>query len=72
VLWLGPGEVITASQCDPAIYHWDGYPADLRRVDPIIKAQPGSVTYGLQLATAPPDWFAQFAPQPSAPSRKKP
>jgi hypothetical protein len=71
VLWLGPGELITASQCDPAIYHWGQYPAQLDRLDPIIQAQPGSVTYGLQVATAPPDWFAQFGHPSGAPKHKK-
>jgi hypothetical protein len=71
VLWLGPGELLTASQCDPAIYHWGPYPAQLDRLDPIIHAQPGSVTYGLQVATAPPDWFAQFGHPSSTPKHKK-
>jgi hypothetical protein len=72
VLWLGPGNTITSSQPDPAIYHWGPYPTELDRLDPILSANPELVPTGLQIATAPPNWFAQFhhPPKPGPKAKK--
>ena len=60
VLYLGPGEVLTASRPDPAIYHWGAYPQQLRRLSPIVGGAPDDlVDTGLRLAQAGPSWFAQ-------------
>jgi hypothetical protein len=59
VLYLGPGELLTASQADPALYHWGAYPQQLRRLSPIEGGAPDDlVDAGLRLAQAPPNWFA--------------
>jgi hypothetical protein len=64
VLYLGPGETLTASQADPAIYHWGTYPDQLRRLSRIPDPAGGSATdlvaFGLRLAQGDPNWFAQF------------
>jgi hypothetical protein len=57
VLYLGPGETLTASQPDPAIYHWGTYPAQLRRASAIAGAG-DQVAIGLRWAQAAPSWFA--------------
>lgn len=59
VLYLGPGEALTASQADPAIYHWGAYPQQVRRSSAIAGAG-DQVAFGLHLAQAAPNWFAQF------------
>jgi hypothetical protein len=63
VLYLGPGEVLTASQADPALYRWGAYPAELQRLSRIA-TQAGDpidlVAEGLSRAQAGPSWFAQF------------
>ena len=62
VLYLGPGEVLTASRPDPAIYHWGAYPEQLHRLDPLVSHAAGApidgVAMGLQAAQAGPSWFA--------------
>lgn len=60
VLYLGPGEGLTASQPDPAIYHWGSYPAQVRRVAAIAGAG-DQVALGLRWATAGPNWFTLFS-----------
>jgi hypothetical protein len=59
VLYLGPGEVLTGSQPDPAIYHWGAYPTQVRRASAIAGAG-DQVANGLRWATAGPSWFALF------------
>ena len=62
MLYLGPGEALTASRPDPAIYHWGAYPAQLRRLSPVVSQAFGQptdvVALGLQAAQAGPSWFA--------------
>jgi hypothetical protein len=65
VLYLGPGEVLTASQADPALYRWGAYPAELQRISRVaaqISGQPiDLVAEGLRRAQQGPSWFAQYA-----------
>lgn len=64
VLYLGPGEALTLSQADAAIYHWGAYPSELRRLSRVeaqIEGQPVDlIAQGLRLAEGAPNWFAQF------------
>ncbi len=64
VLYLGPGEALTASQADPAIYRWGHYPTELQRVSRIatqISGEPMDlVAEGLRRSQAGPSWFAQY------------
>jgi hypothetical protein len=59
ILYLGPGEALTASQPDPAIYHWGAYPEQVRRVGQIAGAG-DQVAQGLRWAQAGPGWFSLF------------
>jgi len=59
VLYLGPGEVLTASQADPAIYQWGAYPAQWRRTSAIAGAG-DQAAVGLRWAQADPSWFSLF------------
>ncbi len=57
VLYLGPGDMLTASQPDPAIYHWGAYPAQIQRVAALAGAG-DQVAIGLGWAQAGPSWFS--------------
>jgi hypothetical protein len=63
ILYLGPGEVITASRPEPSTYHWGNYQSELRRLGAIM-SQDGQPTdlirAGLDLANAGPNWFSLF------------
>jgi hypothetical protein len=62
VLYLGPGEVLTASRPDPAIYHAGPYAAELRRISERLSrlGRPTDlVAEGLRQAEAGPSWFAR-------------
>jgi hypothetical protein len=59
VLYLGPGEILTASQPDPAISHYGAYPAQLRRLS-AIAGMGDHVAVGLRFAQAGPSWFSLF------------
>jgi hypothetical protein len=62
VLYLGPGESLTASRADPAIYRLGDYAAELKRLGQ-VSGQLGNpldlVAEGLRLSEAGPSWFAQ-------------
>jgi hypothetical protein len=62
VLYLGPGEALTASRADPAIYRSGDYAAELKRLGQ-VSGQLGYpmdlVAEGLGLSQAGPSWFAQ-------------
>ena len=64
ILYLGPGEALTASQPDPSIYYWGAYPRQLRQVDTIFSRVTGQssdqLSYGIRWATDQPSWFALF------------
>lgn len=61
ILYLGPGETLTASRSDPAIYHWGAYAQQLRRLGPIVSPAAGGhvdlIAMGLPGAQAGPSWF---------------
>jgi hypothetical protein len=59
ILYLGPGEVLTASQPDPSLYHWGAYPDQLRRASALAHAG-DQVAYGEHWATVDPSWFLLF------------
>jgi hypothetical protein len=63
ILYLGPGEVLTASQADPTLYQTGAYRAALQRLSRLA-TQAGyptdMVADGLRQAGAAPSWFAQF------------
>lgn len=62
VLYLGPGEALTASRADPAIYRSGDYAAELRRLSQ-VSSQLGRpldlVAEGLRQSQAGPSWFAR-------------
>jgi hypothetical protein len=62
VLYLGPGEALTASRADPAIYRSGDYAAELKRLGQ-VSSQLGNpadlVAEGLGLSQAGPGWFAK-------------
>jgi hypothetical protein len=64
ILYLGPGEVLTASQPEPTIFQYGGYRKNLERLNPIVSQIDGQredlVAESLRQAEAPPGWFAQF------------
>ncbi|MDB5056915.1 MAG: hypothetical protein JWO59_387 [Chloroflexi bacterium] len=63
ILYLGPGEVLTASQADPGLYRWGAYPAELQRLSRIYTAGGAPTDYvaeGIGRSQAGPSWFAQF------------
>jgi hypothetical protein len=64
ILYLGPGERLTASQADPTIFQYGPYRRQLERLNPIVSQIDGQredlVAESLKWATAPPGWFAQF------------
>src|SRR5262249_9909942 len=60
VLYLGPGEFLTASRADPAIYRTGDYTAELRRLSQVLSQFGNSVdlvSEGLRLSQAGPSWF---------------
>jgi hypothetical protein len=64
LLYLGPGEVLSASQADPAIYYWGTYAQHMRRLDALESRALGQrvdqVGAGIRWATAHPSWWALF------------
>jgi hypothetical protein len=64
ILYLGPGEALTASQPDPQIFETGPYRKQLERLNPIVSQIDGQredlVAESLKQAKAPPSWFAQF------------
>jgi hypothetical protein len=65
ILYLGPGERLTASQADPTLFEHGSYRRELERLNPIVSQIDGQhedlVAESLKQAKAPPSWFAQFA-----------
>jgi hypothetical protein len=59
ILYLGPATAMTASQPDPAIYHWGNYPGQLQRATTIAH-EGDQLAIGEGWAKAGPDWFALF------------
>jgi hypothetical protein len=62
VLYLGPGEFLTASRADSAIYRTGDYAAELRRLSQVLSQFGNSVDLvadGLRLSQAGPSWFAK-------------
>ena len=59
VLYLGPGETLTASQPDPAIYHWGSYPNELRRAAALAGAG-DQLALAIHWATSQPGYFNLF------------
>jgi hypothetical protein len=62
VLYLGAGEVLSASRPDPAIYQSGVYPAELRRLSQVMTklGKPVDlVAEGLRQSSAGPSWFAR-------------
>jgi hypothetical protein len=61
VLYLGPGEALTASRPDPAIYQIGDYAEALQRLSPLLapNGDPkwGPHALGLRWAQAGPSWF---------------
>jgi hypothetical protein len=64
ILYLGPGERLTASQADPTLFQSGSYRSELERLNPIVSQIDGQhedlVAESLKQAKAPPSWFAQF------------
>jgi hypothetical protein len=62
VLYLGPGETLTASRADPGIYRTGAYAAELKRLSR-VSSQLGNpvdlLAEGLRLSQAVPSWFAR-------------
>jgi hypothetical protein len=62
VLYLGPGEALTASRADPAVYRAGDYAAELKRLGQ-ASSQLGRpldlVAEGLRQSQAGPSWFAK-------------
>ncbi len=65
ILYLGPGETLTASQADPTLYQSGAYRAELQRIGRIA-TQAGLptdyVAEGVRRSQAGPSWFEQFGP----------
>jgi hypothetical protein len=65
ILYLGPAETLSASQADPAIFHWGAYPAQLRRLNTIVSQidhqQEDLIAESLHWATAGASWFSLFS-----------
>jgi hypothetical protein len=63
VLYLGPGEVLTASRAEPTIYEVGAYRDQLRRLSILATAATGQhvdyVAEGPRRAQLPPSFFAQ-------------
>jgi len=59
ILYLGPGETLTASQPDPAIYHWGSYPNEVRRAAALAGAG-DQLALAIHWATSQPGYFNLF------------
>jgi hypothetical protein len=62
VLYLGSGELLTASRADPAIYRTGDYAAELKRLSQVLSQFGNSVDLvgdGLRLSQAGSSWFAK-------------
>ena len=59
VLYVGPGDTLTASQPDPAIYHWGSYPKQLREAARLAGAG-DQLALALHWATSSPGYFNLF------------
>jgi hypothetical protein len=62
VLYLGPGEALTASRPDPAIYRAGDYATELRRLSLVLNqlGRPVDlIAEGLKRSLAGPSWFAK-------------
>jgi hypothetical protein len=62
VLYLGPGEFLTASRADPAIYRPGDYASELRRLSQVMSKYGNTVDLvmdGLRLSQRGPSWFAK-------------
>jgi hypothetical protein len=59
VLYLAPGESLTASQPDPAIYHWGRYPHELRQAAALAGAG-DQLALAIHWATSQPGYFNLF------------
>jgi hypothetical protein len=63
VLYLGPGELLTASQADPTLYGTGEYVEELRRISKVMNSsgRPTDLAGdGLRRARAGPSWFEQW------------
>jgi hypothetical protein len=64
ILYLGPGDVLTASQTDPEIFQYGPYYQELRRINPIVsqidKTHEDLIATSLHWAQAGPSWWKQF------------
>jgi hypothetical protein len=63
VLYLGPGELLTASQADPSLYGSGEYAEELRRLSKVASDAGRPVDLaadGLRRAKAGPSWFDQW------------
>src|SRR5262249_39834031 len=63
VLYLGPGELLTASQADPSLYESGDYAEELRRLSKVASGAGRQVDLaadGLRRAKAGPSWFDQW------------
>jgi hypothetical protein len=61
VLYFGPGELLTASRADPAIYRSGDYAAELKRLSQVsgqLGISMDLIAEGLRLSQAGPSWFA--------------
>jgi hypothetical protein len=61
LLYLGPGEILSASQADPAIYYWGTYAQHLRRLDTlesqVLGQKVDQAGAGIRWATGKPGWL---------------
>jgi hypothetical protein len=64
ILYLGPGEVLTASQTWPEIFEIGPYRTQLQRLNPIVSQIDGThedlIAESLRWADAGPSWWTQF------------
>ncbi len=63
ILYVGPGEQLTASQADPSLYQSGAYAAELRRLSRAYTQAGYPTNYvadGLAHAQAGPGWFEQY------------
>ncbi len=65
ILYLGPGNVLTASQTWPEIFETGPYRAQLQRLNPIVSQIDGThedlIAESLRWAQAGPSWWTQFS-----------
>lgn len=64
ILYLGPGNALTASQADPEIFQWGPYRTQLQRLNPIVSRIDGThedlIAESLRWAQSGPSWWTQF------------